>query len=350
MDLPSGVINYGYAEDMAIFRTKTQWALLILLFIGLFTFPLYCGNWVLSVINIILITIISAHGLNVLTGYCGQISLGQAAFMGIGAYSAAILAKDFNLPFLAAVLCGGLTTGLIGLIFGTPSLRVKGLYLAITTLAAQFIAVWAFTHLHSLTGGTEGLAVPPATIGGLRIIAEGQWFYVLCPFAIAVTFLVKNLARTRTGRAFIAIRDNDLAAEVMGVSVFGYKLQAFFISCFITGVSGALLGYYLMHISPEHFGLMGSIFYLGLITIGGVGTTLGPILGALFMRLLEQGTLHIMPVIGAAFPSATVHLSASAAMIVYGMVIIIFLIFEPRGLAHRWMLFKSAYRLWPFSY
>jgi len=213
---------------MAIFRTKTHWALLLALLVILFTAPLYCGNYWLSVANLIGITIIAATGLNILTGYCGQLSIGHAGFIAVGAYTSAVLTNRLELPFLVGLICAGLTAGLIGMIFGIPSLRVKGFYLAISTIAAQFIIIWVINHWTSVTGGFMGISVPPASIGGITFISQSSQFYLIMVITVLVVFLAKNLARTRAGRAFIAIRDNDLAAEVMGINLFRYKLLAFF--------------------------------------------------------------------------------------------------------------------------
>ena len=350
MGLPCGTHNYTYAKDMAIMRTKTHWALLIALFVLLFTLPLYGGNYLLGVANLIGITIIAAIGLNILMGYCGQLSLGHTAFIAVGAYTAAILTTRFELPFLVGLIAAGFAAGLIGLIFGLPSLRVKGFYLAIATLAAQFIIIWGILRWAPVTGGSEGIAVPYASIGGFTFKSESSNFYLIMTVAIITTFFAKNLARTRVGRAFVAIRDNDLAAEVMGINLFFYKLLAFFIGCFFAGIAGSLYAHYIGSITVEHFTIMGSILYIGMVIIGGLGTTLGPILGVVFIKLVDQGLLLMVLPARAAFPGIEPSQIAAFAPLIFGLIIILFLVFEPRGLAHRWNLFKSAYRLWPFSY
>ena len=349
MSLPCGTRNATYAEDMAILRTKTHWALLIVLLALLFTAPLYLGNYRLGVANLIGITLIAAIGLNILVGYCGQLSIGHAGFIAVGAFTAAVLTNRLELPFLVGLICAGLNAGLIGLIFGLPSVRVKGFYLAITTIAAQFIILWVINHW-SVTGGFTGITVPYASIGGFVFKSEASQFYLIITIAILCTFFAKNLARTKVGRAFIAIRDNDLAAEVMGINLLYYKLLAFFIGCFLAGIAGALLAHWVGFMNAEQFSLPESILYIGMIIIGGLGSTLGPILGVVFIRLLQQIlTVEVVP-----FLESTVALPAGFATgvtpMLFGLVIILFLVLEPRGLAHRWTLFKSAYRLWPFSY
>jgi len=349
MSLPCGTRNYGYATDMAILRTKTHWALFILFLAFLFTLPLHLGNRWLGVANLIGITLIAAAGLNVLIGYCGQLSIGHAGFIAVGAYTAAVLTNRFELPFLVGLICAGLAAGTIGLIFGIPSVRVKGFYLAITTIAAQFIIIWVINHWE-LTGGFTGIKVPYASIGGFEFRSETSQFYLIMGIAVLCTFFVTNLARTRVGRAFIAIRDNDLAAEVMGINLFFYKLLAFFIGCFLAGIAGSLLAHWVGFMNAEQFTLTESILYIGMIIIGGLGTSLGPIFGVIFVRLLQYGLLFLIPAIESAIPALPAGFATGIAPMLFGLIIILFLVLEPRGLAHRWMLFKSAYRLWPFSY
>jgi len=350
MSLPCGTRSYGYAKDMAIVRTKTHWVLLIGFLIILFAAPLYLNNYWLGVCNLIGITLIAALGLNILVGYCGQLSIGHAGFIAVGAYTAAILTNRLELPFLVGLIGAGIVAGVIGLIFGLPSVRVKGFYLAITTIAAQFIIIWIINHW-SLTGGFVGIKVPHASIGGLVFRSESSQFYLIIIIAVLCTFFAKNLARTKVGRAFIAIRDNDLAAEVMGVNLLYYKLLAFFIGCFFAGIAGALLAHWIGFLNAEQFSLTESILYIGMIIIGGLGTTLGPILGVVFIRLLQQVlTMELVPFLENAFTMFPAGFATGVTPMLFGLVIVIFLILEPRGLAHRWALFKAAYRLWPFSY
>jgi len=349
MGLPCGTYNYSYAKDMAILRTKTHWALFIALLVLVFTAPLYWNNYLLGVANLIGITLIAAVGLNILLGYCGQLSIGHASFIAVGAYTAAVLTGTFELPFLVGLICAGLMAGLVGLIFGIPSLKVKGFYLGIATIAAQFIIIWFINHL-SITGGFTGIAVPYASIGGFVFDTEASQFYLIMTIAVLCVFLAKNLARTRIGRAFVAIRDNDLAAEVMGINLFYYKLLAFFIGCFLAGIAGSLLAHWIGFMNAEQFSIAESILYIGMVIIGGMGTALGPILGVIFIRLLQQGVMFIAPMLESAFPALPAGFASGVSPMFFGVVIVLFLVLEPRGLAHRWMLFKAAYRLWPFSY
>jgi branched-chain amino acid transport system permease protein len=350
MSLPCGIRNYRYAEDMAIFRTRTHWVLLIGLLVVLFTAPLYLDNYWLGVINLIGITLIAAIGLNILVGYCGQLSIGHAGFIAVGAYTSAVLTNRFDLPFLVGLISAGLFAGLIGLIFGLPSVRVKGFYLAITTIAAQFIIIWVINHW-GITGGFMGITVPYASIGGLVFDNDVKQFYLIMVIVVICVFVAKNLVRTKVGRAFIAVRDNDLAAEVMGINLLYYKLLAFFIGCFFAGIAGSLLAHWIGTLSTEQFSFTESILYVGMIIIGGLGTTLGPILGVIFIRILQQLlTVNLVPFLERSFTMFPAGFASGVTPIVFGLVIVLFLVLEPRGLAHRWSLFKAAYRLWPFSY
>jgi branched-chain amino acid transport system permease protein len=351
MSMPGGVRNYNYAQDMAIVRTGTQWVLMVGFLVVLFAAPLYLSNYWLSVFNLIGITLIAAVGLNLLVGYCGQLSIGHAGFIAVGAYTSAILTNRFEMPFLVGLIAAGLVSGVIGLIFGLPSVRVKGFYLAITTIAAQFIIIWVINHW-GLTGGFTGMTVPVASIGGLVFRSETSQFFLIIGISVLSVFFAKNLARTKVGRAFIAIRDNDLAAEVMGVNLLYYKLLAFFIGCFFAGIAGSLLAHYWRSLNAEMFSFTDSILYIGMIIIGGLGTSLGPILGVVVIRLLQQVLLpiYLVPFLEHSFTSLPSGFATGITPMLFGLIIVLFLILEPRGLAHRWALFKSAYRLWPFSY
>jgi len=347
MGLPSGTFNQGYAQDMAIFRTRTQWVMLFAFLILLFACPLFFGDRILTVLTIIGISIISVHGLNILTGYCNQISMGHAGFMAVGAYTSALLTAKLGFSFWAALPCAALAAGIVGIIFGLPSLRIKGFYLIMATIAAHFIIIWVILQLYGVTGGADGLAVPRPEIGGFVFKSKSSYFYMVMIFACLATYLAKNIIRTRAGRAFIAIRDNELAAEVMGVNLWAYKLQAFFIGCVFAGVAGSLLVHYVAFATTDQFPFMNSVWYLGMLIVGGMGSTAGAIFGAVSLKLLDELVTIAGPILAAAVsPQA----ASSLSLIMRGLVIILFLIFEPRGLAHRWQMVKSYYRLWPFSH
>ena len=350
MDLPAGTRNSSYAEDMTIFRTTTQKTLLVALLIALFCTPLWFGNYWLSIANSIGIAIIAVTGLNILTGYCGQLSIGHAGFMAVGAYTSAIFTSTLGLPFMVGLICAGIMAGIIGMLFGIPSLRVKGFYLAISTIAAQFIIIWVIRGWVSVTGGSSGMEIGPPSILGIDLKSQTSEFYLILIITIIAIFIAKNMARTRVGRAFVAIRDNDLAAEVMGINLFRYKLTAFFIGCFFAGIAGSLLAHISRLASPEYFPFQNSVLYIGMIIIGGLGTTIGPIFGVIFFQLLDVLVTKLSPALQSAFPHLPLGFTSGIAPTLFGLTIILFLIFEPRGLAHRWQLFKSSYRMWPFSY
>jgi branched-chain amino acid transport system permease protein len=312
--------------------------------------PFYTAKYWLSVVNLIGITVIAVIGLNILVGYCGQLSIGHAGFIAVGAYTTAILTNNFGIPFLVAFLCSGLASGLIGLIFGIPSMRVKGFYLAITTIAAQFIILWIINHWTDVTRGFTGISVPSASIGLFEFNTEFRQFYLIIPITSLCVLFATNLGRSRIGRAFIAVRDNDLAAEVMGINVFRYKLLAFFLGCFFAGIAGSLFSQWVGFMNAENFTFSDSVLYIGMIIIGGLGTAIGPIFGTIFIRLLQQFVILLSPLIESTFLWLPTGFATGISSMVFGLVIILFLVFEPRGLAHRWSLFKLSYRLWPFSY
>ena len=335
---------------MAIFRTRLHWGMLIAFLILLFACPMFLSGRVLTVMTMIGIAIISVLGLNILTGYCGQISIGHVGFMAVGAYTSAILSAKLGWPFWVTLPCAALAAGMAGLIFGLPSLKIKGFYLIMATIAAHFIIIWLILQLYDLTGGVDGFAVPRPEIAGFVLKSKASYFYLVMVFACLATFTAQNIVRTRAGRAFVAIRDNDLAAEVMGINLWSYKLQAFFIGCVYAGVAGALLIHYYAWASADMFPFMDSVWYLGMLIVGGMGSTTGAILGAVSLKLLDELVTIIGPMLAAIFPSVAAQAAASLGLIMRGLVIILFLIFEPRGLAHRWEMIKAYFRLWPFSH
>ena len=347
MGLRSGTFHENYAQDMAILRTTLHWGMLFAFLIVLFACPFFLSDRLVTLMTMIGIAIVSVHGLNILTGYCGQISIGHAGFMAVGGYTSAILMVKLGWPFWATLPCGALAAGIAGLIFGLPSLKIKGFYLIMATIAAHFIIVWLILQLHGLTGGGDGFSVPRPEIAGIALKSKRSYFYLVMVFACLATYTAQNIVRTRAGRAFVAIRDNDLAAEVMGINLWTYKLQAFFIGCVYAGVAGALLVHYFAYASAELFPFMDSVWYLGMLIVGGMGSTVGAIFGAVSLKLLDELVTITGPILAAAVaPQA----AAALGLIARGLIIILFLIFEPRGLAHRWEIIKAYFKLWPFSH
>lgn len=350
---PSGIYDSSYAQDMAIVRTHLQWTMLVGLLILLFALPHFLPSRLLTTVNYIGIMVIAVHGLNILTGYCGQISLGQAAFMLVGAYTSAVLVKS-GFPFFPALVCAVLLSGIIGVVFGLPSLRVKGFYLAMATLAAQFIipAIVAYP-LAPITGGTaRSFIVPPPEIGGIVFNTQFRMFYIIVPLAVIMTFFAKNIVRTGTGRAFIAVRDNDLAAEVSGINIFRTKLIAFFICSAYAGLAGCLWAHWSRALNPTYAGftLMDSIWLLGMMIVGGMGSIAGTIFGVIFLKVVDEFSKWLGALSVVIIPAWAPFLQAGFGPILYGLVIVLFLVLEPRGLAHLWEIFKNRYRLRPFTY
>jgi branched-chain amino acid transport system permease protein len=238
---------------------------------------------------------------------------------------------------------------LIGLIFGIPSLRLRGLYLAMATIAAQFIIEFTIRRWDKLTGGVEGMYVEPGSLGPLHFDDRIHLYYLTLILAVAATLVLKNIIRSRSGRAFVAIRDRYLAAEVIGVNVFKYRLMSFAAASFFAGVAGALVAQYLEVITHESFTISQSIDYLAMCIIGGLGHILGGIFGVAFWFILERILEVVTTSLNTAFPD---HITwfVSIREIVFGLVIVLFLIFEPDGLAARWRTIKAYWKLWPFSY
>lgn len=349
MGLPSGVFSQTYEQDKAVLRTRLHWVLLFAALVGAAALPFVTSGFFLSVLILCYINLIAVLGLNILTGMAGQISLGHSAFVAVGAYTGAILSHHLGLPFWAALPLAPLMAGSIGLIFGFPSLRIKGLYLALATLAAHVIIMHLIMHLTDLTKGPMGIQVPPIALGGIEFNTDFKFYFLALAFVIIMIFLAHNIARSKLGRAFRAIRDNDLAAEVLGISLFNYKLLAFFIGCAFAGVAGILHLYWLRSVSPDPFTLLASVWYLGMVIVGGVGSTLGSVLGTVVITFLMQGATFFSGKLAMVIPYAADWIY-SGRHIVFGIIVILFLLFEPRGLAHRWQIMKAYYRLWPFSY
>jgi len=348
---PAGEFDTSYAQDMATIRRKWQWVLLFAFIIALYTLPLYASQSLVALVNRICITIIAIQGLNLLTGYTGQISLGQAAFMTTGGYISALLVNLLGWPFYLSVPAAALGAGVIGLLFGLPSLRVKGFYLVMATLAAQFIIPW-FTRntFKDLLNGAQGLNVEVPILFGLQINTPQRYLMLTLTFLIVTTIIAHNVSRSRLGRAFITIRDNDLAAEVLGVNLFRVKLQAFFLAAMYAGLAGALSAHQLRHINSETFNLTDSIMFMGMLVIGGLGSNLGPFFGAIVVEMLIEIATILGPVFSGILPATAYGAVQALRPLFFGTALMLFLIFEPRGLAYRWNLMKAAWRLRPFSH
>jgi branched-chain amino acid transport system permease protein len=346
--MPAGLFHENYGTDERIFQTWFVRIWLIAFLIGCAVFPIFASKYMISTMIEVGIAIIACHGLNLLTGFTGQISLGHAAFMGVGAYTSSILISH-GVPFSVSLACAGAMAALIGMIFGIPSLRLRGLYLAMATIAAQFIIEFTIRRWDKLTGGVEGMYVDPGSLGPLHFDDRVHLYYLTLILVVAATLVLKNIIRSRSGRAFVAIRDRYLAAEVIGVNVFKYRLMSFAAASFFAGVAGALMAQYLEVITHESFTISQSIDYLAMCIIGGLGHILGGIFGVAFWFILERILEVVTTSLNTAFPD---HITwfVSIREIVFGLVIVLFLIFEPDGLAARWRTIKAYWKLWPFSY
>jgi branched-chain amino acid transport system permease protein len=315
--------------------------------------PLTLHEYYLSVANLVWVAVIGALGLNILVGYTGQVSIGHGAFMSVGAYTAANLANRLGSPWPVNLLAGGLMAALIGAIVGIPSLRIKGLYLAIATLAGQLIIEWTINHVTFISGGVQAsIEVARPRLGPMVLDTQRHMYYFLLVFVVLAIVGTMNLMRTRVGRAFIAIRDHDIAAEIIGINIFRYKLLAFAISSFYAGVTGVLYTYFLGIANYEQFQIGVSIDYLAMIIIGGLGSVLGSIFGAIFVTLLPIVIRYAMEAFGGIFfsQSTVLNLIPNLRLMLFGALIIFFLIVEPEGLNRLWRNIRSYFRVWPFAY
>ncbi|MSP66847.1 MAG: branched-chain amino acid ABC transporter permease [Alphaproteobacteria bacterium] len=350
---PCGDFRTSYRADMTIFPTRASAYACVAGVLLLAAVPLVFDIYVLTLLIQIGYYGVAALGLNILVGFTGQISLGHSAFFGFGAFASAWLNNRFGIPVLLAIPLAGLMTAAVGVLFGVPAARIKGLYLAIATLASQFILQDFFARADWFTGGSAGAAAAPVAVGGFAFDTDQRYFYVVLVAVVAMYLGAANLLRTRDGRALVAVRDHYLSAEIMGINLTRYRILSFGISSFYAGVGGALFGHYLGFVSIEGFDILLSIQFLGMIIIGGLGSIMGSIMGTAFLVLLPEVMETAVKALAA---SGLGQMQAVADGIVYfkemaiGLAIILFLIFEPDGLAHRWRQTKAYWKLYPFSY
>ncbi len=362
----AGQFKASYQSDMAIFPIRQDrialWLLLAFAFIGVplmahfHIWPFGSEYMLRALLLPFLILALAAIGVNILIGYCGQISLGSGAFMAIGAYMAYKFGTGLPeiglapLPVLASILLGGLAAALVGVLFGIPSLRIKGLYLAVATLAAQFFFDWVFLRVKWFTNyaPSGSVSAPELSFFGYVVSTPTEKYLLALSFVTVFALIAKNLVRGAIGRQWMAIRDMDIAAELMGIRPFYAKLTAFAVSSFIIGVAGALWAFvYLGAWEPLAFSIDRSLQLLFMVIIGGLGTILGCFLGAAFI-LLVPIFLNLVPTqIGVPLSTETItHLE----FIIFGSLICFLLIKEPHGFARLWALAKEKLRLWPFPY
>ncbi len=361
--LPCGNYHQNYVEDHAWWQTKfIKGKMIFLALILFFAIPFIADSYILSICNLVGYTILGALGVQLLIGFCGQITLGHAAFIAVGAYTSTLLILEFPWPkiildwglaYPISIIIAAFVAGIWSVLFGLPSARVKGFYLILTTMAAQFITVdLILTQYVSQIGGRgQAFSLPPGTIkvGPWVIDSDLKVYFMMLFLVILCTIVMANLLRSKVGRAWVAIRDNDISAEVMGINVFKYKLLAFFVAGSIGGIAGSFWISNLAAISPEHFPWFWSLWLVGVILIGGAGSIHGAIFGSLFMVLIMEGLqLAVMP-LADTFPKLLMDfLFIKEAA--FGLAICGFMIYEPNGLAYRWWQIKNYFNLWPFSY
>src|SRR6476646_2586990 len=351
--IPSGDFRTTYAADTTIFPTTTSRNFAILGVILVCFAPQILSNYWLSISIQIGIFAIAALGLNVLVGFTGQISIGHAAFFLLGAFTSAFISNNAPIPVFFAIPLAGIVTALVGLIFGVPAARLKGLYLVIATLAAQYILIDFFSRAEWFSGGSVPASANPFSIFGYMFRGDRQYFYVVLAYVVVSYLLVTNLMRTRDGRALVAIRDHYLSAEIMGSNLTRYRTLSFGLAAFFAGIGGALYAHYNQVVSNEGFGIDRSIIFLAMIIIGGLGSIMGTLMGTAFMVILPESMEWLSVALRGSPIDQFLGLKNNIAFLremAIGLIIIVFLVFEPDGLAHRWRQIKAYWKLYPFSH
>jgi branched-chain amino acid transport system permease protein len=344
----SGYFRTDYAEDLRLLPTRLQRLAVLTVLALLLALPLIASPFLIDLAAQVCLAVIGALALMLLTGYAGQISLGHAGLLAAGAFTVGILFKEVGAPFFVTLPAAAIVGALLGIVFGLPSLRVRGLYLAISTLALNFLVAYLGGEYETRRGFSTGILVDPPLLAGKALTDPRAWYLVLLAAAVASLLLCANLARARSGRAWAAIRANETVAQTLGIGVASYKLLAFVASSALTAVAGALFAYYRGFVSVEAFSLFLSIQYIAMIIIGGMGSLAGAILGALFVTLfpyaIEAG---LSALIGrTAYAGLQFAVNATA----FGAVMILFLLLEPQGLIGLWRRLQSYFLLWPFRH
>jgi len=343
-----------YYEDVRLFSSGVTvfWFLILILFLA--AFPFLFKNYYVYVANYVAINVLVAIGLNLLVGYTGQISLGHAGFFAIGAYGTLILMAKLHVPFLISLPAAGLISALFGFLLGFPALRLEGPYLSIATLGFGLTITRVIGRVEFF-GGRQGLHAPELTIGPWHLNTDRDFYYLLITLTILLTLAARNLIKTKVGRAFIAIRDADVAAQTMGVNLMGYKTLAFAISAFYTGIAGGLYAFVLRFIEPELFSLLMSILFLAMVVVGGLGSIFGAIAGACLLSWLDLELRNILSipylgewltVLSKSYFSITGV--SNIQFILYGLIMVLIMLFEPLGIYGFWIRTKIYWRTWPF--
>ena len=344
----SGYFRTAYAQDLALIETRTERLALAALLLALVALPILASPFLLDLATQVLLASVGALALMLLTGYAGQVSLGHAGLLAAGAFTVGILFKELQAPFWVTLPAAAIVGALIGVVFGLPSLRLRGLYLAVSTLALHFLVVYLGAEYETRRGFSTGIVIDPPSIMGLAITDGRAWYLIALAAAAATLLLCLNLLRSKTGRAWAAINAKETVAEALGIGVAAHKLLAFVVSSAITAVAGALFAYHRGFVSVEAFSLFLSIQYVAMIIVGGMGSLLGAVLGAIFVTLfpyiIEAG-LRALP--GAQRYAGVLFAVNYAA---FGAVMILFLVFEPLGLVGIWRRVQTYFLLWPFKH
>jgi branched-chain amino acid transport system permease protein len=344
----SGYFRTAYAQDLALIETRTERTALAVLLIALAAFPFLASAFLLDLANQVFLASVGALALMLLTGYAGQVSLGHAGLLAAGAFTVGILFKELQAPFWVTLPAAALVGALLGVVFGLPSLRLRGLYLAVSTLALHFLVVYLGGEYETRRGYSTGVVIDPPSLAGVAITDARAWYFILLAAAAATLLLCLNLLRSKTGRAWAAIRANETVAQALGIGVAAHKLLAFVASSAITAVAGALFAYYRGFVSVEAFSLFLSIQYVAMIIVGGMGSLLGAILGAVFVTLFP----YVIEAGMRSLPSAQRYAGMLFAVnyAAFGAVMILFLVLEPLGLVGIWRRVQSYFLLWPFKH
>ena len=332
-----------YRQDLTLWRHRGDLVWYGLLCVVLLIIPLLLGEFYIGELGAVFIFAIAGVGLMLLVGYTGLISLGHAAFLGIGAYTNAILLKH-GVPFLITLPTAGLVTGLFGVAIGIPTLRMSGLYLAIATLAFGSIVGTVLQKWDSVTGGFDGFAVPSPSIFGFPVDSATGIYYVSLAVLVLVLWISANLLRTPFGRALVAIRDSEVSAQSMGIHVARYKTYAFAISAFMTGLAGALFAHYVRYLAPDSFDVLLSVQFVTIVFVGGLGSLHGAILGAMFVRLLPQ----IIAIVRDDLPFGIGRMPGLEPSL-FGLVLVLVILFEPGGIYGRWIKIKHWFQAYPLK-
>lgn len=348
---PAGRFSTTYRSDRALVRTRPQAISLGLFLFGLLALAMFSSPRIAAVLTGMAITTVATVGLQITTGYAGQINLGQSAFMGVGAFATALLASRGGLPFWAALPLAGVISGLCGYVFGLSAVRIKGFYLALTTIAAQVLFQFAVLNLPSeWLGGSSGLSVPAARLAGRALTSDRDFLLLALGVCALMVWGALGIVHGRFGRAFVAVRDDEVAAGMTGLPVWRVKAFACLVGAFYAGVAGGLMAYQLRFTSADQFTMFGSVWLIAMIIVGGLGSVVGAVVGAVLIKSSQEVLATVGPLLAASIPSLGNSVVFASMNVFLGGIIALFLIFEPRGLMYRWSILKRTYRRWPFPY